>query len=267
MSAADRAYRLAPLLLAAAACTTTPFGRTQLTLVSESHLESQASALYEAMRTQQPISHDDSKRSLVLCVANALTAVLPPGSPRRWEVTLFEDDSANAFALPGAKIGVNTGLLQVAQNQDQLAAVVGHEVAHVLERHANARASNRLAAEFAVGVSTVAIGGTASTAEQQALAQVLGLGAQFGALLPFSRSHESVADKFGLDIMADAGFDPRESVQLWRNMAAASHGQPLEWISTHPSHQTRIADLRERMPRAIERSRRAQEAGRRPHCK
>ena len=253
------------LAAAAAACTTTPLGRTQLSLFPETDLENQASALYEKMRSDQPISKDEARTNFVLCVSNAITSALPPGSPTRWQVTLFEDDSANAFALPGAKIGVHTGLLDVAVNPDQLATVVGHEVAHVLEHHANARASNQAAAGLVIGIGTVALGGSA--AEQQTLAQVLGLGAQFGALMPFSRRHESDADLLGLDLMADAGFDPRQSVELWRNMAAASRGQPIEWLSTHPSHGRRIQNLTQRMPRAMARYQQAQEAGRRPHCR
>jgi predicted Zn-dependent protease len=110
------------------------------------------------------------------------------------------------------------------------------------------------------------IGTAASGVDPQTMGPILGRGAQYGVLMPFSRSHESIADSFGLDIMADAGFDPRESVALWRNMAAASQGAPLEFLSTHPSHGTRIDALSQRIPAAMERSRRAQEAGRRPHC-
>lgn len=257
--------RIAPAIALAmlAACTTTPFGRTQLMLFSEAQLESDATALYDQMLSEQPISRDEAKRNLVLCVANAVTSALPPGSPQHWQVTLFEDDTANAFALPGAKIGVHTGLLEIAQNPDQLATVIGHEVAHVLEHHGNARASNQAVAQMVVGAASVAAAGS----EELAMAAgVLGIGAQYGVLLPFSRSHESIADKFGLDIMADAGFDPRESVKLWQNMAAASQGAPPEFLSTHPSHTTRIADLQRRIPKAMARYRRAQEAGRRPHC-
>jgi len=268
MSDGRSARRLVIWALAAAtttACITTPLGRTQLSFFPEAELESQASALYEQMRSEQPISKDEGRTNFVLCVANAVTSALPAGSPEHWQVTLFEDDSANAFALPGAKIGIHTGLLDVATNQDQLAAVIGHEIAHVLERHANARASNEAAAGLAIsGVSSV-LGG--SPTEQQALAQVLGIGAQYGALMPFGRGHESDADLLGLDLMEDAGFDPRQSVDLWKNMAKASQGQPPEWASTHPSHGTRIEDLTRRMPRAMARYQRAQEAGRRPHCK
>ena len=254
-------------LTVATACVTTPLGRRQFTLYPEAELEAQAAAVYDQMRSEQPISRDQATIDYVLCVSNALTAALPPGSPRRWEVTLFEDDTANAFALPGGKIGVHTGLLRVAKTQDQLATVIGHEIAHVLELHANARASQKVLAGIAIEGATAAIAGDQPSEEQEALAQVFGLGAHYGAVLPFGRSHETDADLLGLDIMADAGFDPRQSVVLWRNMAAASQGQPLEWMSTHPSHGSRIQRLEERIPDALPRYQLAQEAGRRPHCK
>ena len=247
-------------------CVTTPYGRQQLELYPEAQLESQASALYDEMKSTLPVAASGSQLDTVVCVTTAVTEALPPGSPTRWEVTLFEDESPNAFALPGARIGVHTGLLRVARNQDQLAAVIGHEVAHVLERHANARASNATAAGLLVVVGTEVLAGGGGASNQQAVAQALGLGAQVGALMPFSRSHESVADWFGLEIMAEAGFDPRASVALWRNMAAESGGQPLEWLSTHPSHGTRIEDLTARIPAATVRYERARAAGRRPDC-
>lgn len=256
-----------PLLaIAFVACVTTPYGQQQLELFPAAQLENQASALYQEMREKRSVVSGGAQLDTVLCVALAVTAALPPGSPTHWDVTLFEDETPNAFALPGGRIGVHTGLLQVARNSDQLAAVIGHEVAHVLERHSNARASNAMAAGLVVVVGTEVLAGSGSGANQQVVAQALGLGAQVGALMPFSRSHESIADWFGLEIMADAGFDPRQSVELWKNMEAESEGQPLEWLSTHPSHGTRIADLEARIPAAFARYQRAQALGRRPDC-
>ena len=255
------------LAIALVACVTTPYGRQQLELFPEAQLESQASALYAEMRETRPLVSSGAQLDTVLCVTVAVTAALPPGSPTHWEVTLFEDETPNAFALPGAHIGVHTGLLEIARNPDQLAAVIGHEVAHVLERHSNARASNAMAAGLVVAVGTEVLAGGGAGANQQVVAQALGLGAQVGALMPFSRSHESVADWFGLEIIADAGFDPRQSVALWKNMEAESKGQPLEWLSTHPSHGTRIVDLEARMPAAFARYQRAQALGRRPDCR
>ena len=178
---------------------------------------------------------------------------------------MFDDQSANAFALPSGKIGVHTGLLKVTSNQDQLAAVIGHEVGHVLAQHSNERMSTQMV--VSQGVNLVG----AIAAPQSALGQVavgaLGIGAQYGVILPYSRTHESEADKIGLDLMAKAGFDPRESVELWMNMnRAAGGGQSLEILSTHPSHETRIEDLNNRMADAMELFRQAKSLGKNPNC-
>ena len=152
----------------------------------------------------------------------------------------------------------------MARNQDQLATVLGHEVAHVLAEHGNERVSTAFAAQ--AGVDLVGkISGSATPTQQQLLG-LLGLGAQVGVLLPFSRAQESEADSLGLDLMARAGFDPRESIQLWKNMSDAGGGQPPEFLSTHPSHGTRIEDLTARMPDARVLSEQARAQGRRPAC-
>jgi predicted Zn-dependent protease len=181
-------------------------------------------------------------------VANAITNALP--EKRAWEVVVFRDDSANAFALPGGKIGVHTGLLKVAQNQDQLAAVIGHEIAHVLAEHGKERVSEQLVAQGGMSLLSAVIGNPEDP-RHGLLMGALGLGAQFGVLLPHSRAQESEADIVGLDYMAKAGFDPRQSVNLWQNMAAAGGGQQPEFMSTHPSHGTRIQNLQAAIPKAL----------------
>lgn len=169
---------------------------------------------------------------------------------------MFESEDVNAFALPGGKIGVFTGLLKVANTQDQLAAVIGHEVSHVLARHSAERASADIPAQ---------IGGAFASAYGVGQLYSMGVGALF--LLPYSRSHESEADLLGLDLMASAGFDPRASITLWQNMAKASGGQkPPEILSTHPSDETRMHDLNERMKGALELYVNAKGQGRNPKC-
>ena len=187
--------------------------------------------------------------------------------PSRWELQVFEDDSANAFALPGGKIGVHTGLLRVARTPGQLAAVLGHEVGHVLARHSNERVSQQLGAQLGLLTAGSLIGAISQTGspDQQLIYQALGVGTQLG-LLKFSRLQESEADGIGLELMAQAGFDPRESIELWKNMEHASQGQPPEFLSTHPSHGTRIADLSAGMPEAQQSWKRATSAGRQPRC-
>ncbi len=220
---------------------------------------------YEELKKNSPLSGDEDVISYVRCVSNAITNELEGSYANTiWEVNVFKDDTANAFALPGGKIGVHTGLLKVAVNQDQLATVLGHEVAHVLARHGNERVSTQFATKTGLDV-VAAISGEPSP-EKSTLLGLLGAGAQFGILLPYSRLQESEADLIGIDLMAKAGFDPRESVELWRNMGKGGGGQPPEFMSTHPSHSTRISDLQERMEKAMTHYDQARIQKKTPNC-
>ena len=172
----------------------------------------------------------------------------------QWEVTVIKDDKTmNAFALPGGKIAVYTGIFSVAKTEAGLAAVLGHEVTHALARHGAERMSQGQATNIGVQVLGAAAGaGTGSAALGQATMAALGAGAQVGVLLPFSRKHESEADYIGILLAADAGYDPRESVHLWERMEQLSDGGgPSEFLSTHPGHETRIEQLKKWMPEAM----------------
>lgn len=253
----------------ASACVTSPTGRPQLIVVSEQQMRELGVASFEQLKQQRPLSGDAATNAYVRCVAHAITAVLGPGEHRgAWEVVVFEDQSANAFALPGGKIGVHTGLLQLAEGQDQLATVIGHEIGHVVARHSAERVSQSRAAELlSSGVAAAGIVDPA-TAIGKVTFTALGLGVEYGVIKPYGRSQESEADRIGLDFMARAGFDPAQSIELWRNMAAAVGGaEPSEFLSTHPSHDTRIADLTRRLPRAKKIQQQARAAGRRPSCR
>lgn len=233
-------------------CQESPTGRNQLALVPDAVMADIGQQSFAQMKEQNPVLEDPGVNRLVQCIADELvqaaSAQFPSvDMPRSWEVVVFRNDTPNAFALPGGKIGVHTGLLRVAETPAQLATVIGHEVAHVLADHGNERLTQELglkAALFVVGLFT-----ESEIAEDQ-LQNALGIGAQLGITLPFSRAHESEADLMGLAIMARAGFNPQQSVELWRNMARASGEQPLEFLSTHPNHDTRIADLSARMESA-----------------
>jgi predicted Zn-dependent protease len=231
---------------------------------------------FEQIKSKGKVSGDSQATGYVNCVANAITTVLGPkevpGESGPWEVRVFQDETANAFALPGRKIGVHTGLLTVAKNQDQLATVLGHEIGHVIARHGAERVSDQHAAELAAGGAGALLGalGDPSSPSHGLLMAALGVGVQAGAqvtVLKFSRIQESEADRLGLDLMARAGFDPRESVPLWQNMAAASKGQPIEFLSTHPSHETRIQDLQRRIPQNLPIAEQAHAQGHNPHCR
>jgi len=250
--------------LVVAACVTSPLGRQRLLLFPDAEIAQLGVASFDKMKREMPLANDPVLESRARCVAGAIVAQLEGGSARSWEIAVFRDDSPNAFALPGGKIGVNSGLFSVAQNQDQLATVIGHEVAHVVAQHANERVSTAFAAQTGLELAQAISG--APGGEQSQLLALLGLGAQVGILLPYGREQEREADLIGLDLMAAAGFDPRESIALWQNMAKAGGGQPPEFLSTHPSHGTRMQDLARRMPQALARAEEARQRGLRPAC-
>lgn len=244
---------------ALAGCGTSPTGRSQLLVFPADQLDAMGVQAFEEMRTQLTVETDPAINDYVRCVATAITDELPDNSTN-WEVVVFKDENPNAFALPGGKMGVYTGMLKVAENQDQLAAVLGHEVGHVLAQHGNERMSQQQLTSVALAVA--AGSGYLDTASMQAL----GLGAQIGILLPYSRSHESEADIIGLELMAEAGFDPRQSVQLWKNMEKSGGGAPPEFLSTHPAGSTRIDDLLSHMADALHTYNNARAKGNKPSC-
>ena len=248
-------------------CATSPEGRSQLKLLPDDQINSMGVQSFEQIKQDTPESKNENMRAYVQCIANAIIPQLDEdNNPALWEVRVFADDQANAFALPGNKIGVYEGLLKYAVNQDQVAAVMGHELAHVIAQHGNERVSDQLAAQAGLTIAAIALGTSATSDDNKALILAgLGLGVQYGVILPFSRTHESEADLIGVELMAESGFDPRESVKLWENMAKAG-GQAPEFLSTHPSSSTRIKDLNARMPRALDAYSKAQAANKKPNC-
>lgn len=212
-------------------------GRNQLLLVDDSALTQQSDAAWaEALRTQR-ISSDAAGNARIRRVGDKIVQAAGL-TDRRWEYALFVSDSPNAFVLPSGKIGVTTGLLALVKNDDQLATVLGHEVGHVVARHAAERYST-------TALTSIGLSGVQSVAGDyaQAAGAIGGLGAQLGVLLPFSRSHELEADRLGVDYLQRAGYRPSEAVALWRIMAQQRQGSNPEFASTHPSDSTRIAAL------------------------
>lgn len=260
----QRTGRVLAGLLLVVGCATSPLGRSQLMLVDDAQMDQMGVQAFEQIKSEGKVSSDSRKNAYVTCVARAITAQLPAEFAGDWEVRVFEDDTANAFALPGQKIGVHTGLFKVATNQDQLATVIAHEVAHVLARHAAERVSAQMAAQGILSGASLALDPESSTSVL--ILQGLGLSAGVGTMA-YGRSHESEADLYGLDLMAKAGFDPRQSIPLWENMAAAAAGdRPPEFLSTHPHPETRIRDLQQRMGQVLPLMEQAHAAGRRPRC-
>jgi predicted Zn-dependent protease len=224
MKASYGFWLILSLGLSTVACATSPMGRTQILMVPEAEMDAMGVAAFDAIAGTTPHATDAVQVDYVTCVADAITSALPrSGRPYDWEVIVFDDASANAFALPGGKIGVHTGLLSVAKNQDQLAAVVAHEVAHVLSHHGNERMSQQQLAGMGMSFAEAVV--APENPYRAELLSVVGVGVQYGALMPYSRKHESEADVYGLELSAAAGFDPRASVALWQNMGAASEGQ------------------------------------------
>ncbi|MEY1662031.1 M48 family metallopeptidase [Isoalcanivorax beigongshangi] len=264
MARLNRMLQLGTLSVALAACATSPLGRQQFLMMSASDMDKMGVAAYDQLKQETPISSNKAQTAYVRCIADHITAVLD--GDQKWEVNLFQDDTANAFALPGGKIGIHTGLLKVAVNQDQVAAVMGHEVGHVLAQHSNERVSIQSATQSGLQL-IAAISGDPSPMKNS-LMGLLGVGAQVGVALPFSRKHETEADVIGLQLMAKAGFNPAESVTLWQNMAAASGGGGgPQFLSTHPSSASRIRELQSQLASVMPDYQQARAAGRVPSCK
>jgi len=247
-------------------CSTTPSGRSQLILKSDAELARQGTQAFNELRKTAPLATDRATIDYVACVANAIVDVLDGDDKKMyWELAVIDQTAVNAFVMPGGKISVFTGILSVAKNQHQLAAVMGHEVAHVTAKHSNERASRAMITSTGVDIATILLGG-GYTQQTRAASEALNMGALLGLANPFSRMQESEADLIGLDYMAMAGFDPRESVELWQNMNASNKTNLPEFLSTHPSGDTRIEDLVNVLPHALALYNTAKAEGKDPQC-
>jgi predicted Zn-dependent protease len=250
-------------------CSTSPLGRERLSFVPDGQMDSMGVKAFQDIKAQTPINKDPKVNAYVQCVALPITRAVPSDTPvSEWEIVVFQDDKqVNAFALPGGKIGVYTGIFKAAQTPGQLAAVLGHEVGHVIAKHGAERMSEQLVAQGGMAALNAYISGKMSDPRKsQILMGLIGAGTQVGVLLPFSRTHESEADLIGIDLMADAGFDPAESITLWENMIKASGKAPPQILSTHPASENRIAALQAKLPEAKNRFEKARSEGRHPEC-
>ncbi|MEO6306729.1 MAG: M48 family metallopeptidase [Nitrospiraceae bacterium] len=244
-------------------CETNPYtGRSQLLMTSVSQEMQMGAQAYDQVKSdpkmrpsQDPREIEPVKRVAARIVEAAKRSKYAEMANQfQWEVTVIKDDKTpNAFALPGGKMAVYTGIFPMAKTEAGLAAVMGHEVVHALARHGAERMSQGQLTDVglqAIGTAAGAAGGGGILG--QAAMAALGVGAKVGVLLPFSRKHESEADYVGILLAADAGYDPREAVALWERMGQMSRGGgPSEFMSTHPSHETRIDQLKKWMPEAM----------------
>ena len=237
-------------LIVLASCAKSSTGRNQITLFSSSDLNKMGASSFEQMKEKEKISTDIAVNNYVQCVAKAITKNVPKSAHKgEWEVVVFDSEQVNAFALPGGKIGVYTGILKVAENQNQLGAIIGHEVGHVIERHSNERMSSSKISQTGMAVVDTALS-VGNVENRNLWMSGLGLGLQYGILMPYGRTHESEADIVGQDLMAKSGFEPSAAISLWQNMAKLSNGSPPEFMSTHPSNETRITQLTEHLPKS-----------------
>jgi predicted Zn-dependent protease len=253
-------------LVLLAACSTTETGRAQLTMKSERQMEYEAKQVYEMMRANLPLVKDQATINYVACVANALIDVLEePEKSMYWELALFDQPVVNASVMAGGKISVYSGLLAQAQNQHQVASVMGHEMAHAISKHPNERASRAAVSDVGIEIAALILGGGYYN-QTQGVYGALKSAEDLGLNRPFTRKQETEADEIGLIYMARAGFDPRESVQLWQNMASVEKARPAEILSTHPSDETRLENQVKQLPSVLAIYNEARAAGREPNC-
>lgn len=262
---ASRAYASLSLFFLAfnlLACSTNPYtDRSQLLLIPQYQETQLGAQAYEEILRDPKVKFSQDLRE-VEPVKRVAKRVIEAAKKSKyaetarqfeWEVRVIKDDKTlNAFALPGGKIAVYTGIFPIAKNEAGLAAIMGHEVVHALARHGAERMSQGLLTQLGMQAANIALATQgASPVVTQTTMAALGLGAKVGVLLPFSRAHESEADYVGLLLAAQAGYDPREAVRVWERMEQVSKGQPAEFLSTHPSHGTRIKQLEDWMNEAL----------------
>lgn len=234
------------LTLGAAASTTLVAGCDEIrvpNLVSEAQVQAMGLQAWDEIRTTTPVSRSNALTAAVDRVAGRCLAAAGE-NPADWEVALFAMPEVNAFALPGRRIGVYEGMLSVAEDEAQLAAVIGHEIGHVQANHAQERISAEIAQQYGLRIIQFLLRlGNVEFADS--IAAALGVGVQFGLVLPYSRNQELEADRLGIDIMRLAAFDPAAALTLWQRMDAMAGERAPGFLSTHPAPATRIEKIRE----------------------
>ena len=255
-------------IVAGCATTTSSTGRKQYVgAVSQEQLNQMGAQAFTEAKTKGPLSTDAKQNAYVRCVVNALVRELPPQAQGvAWESAVFVNKEPNAFALPGGKVGVNSGMFTVARNQDQFAAVVAHEIGHVIEKHHDERITRQMGTQTGLGIAGALLGSRYGQGAADATNQLGGVAAQGLFLLPGSRTQESEADVVGQQLMAKAGFNPEQAVDLWENMMAASGGRSPQWLSTHPDPANRIRELERDAPSLVPTYEAARRAGNVPKC-
>ncbi|MBT2557501.1 M48 family metallopeptidase [Hymenobacter sp. ISL-91] len=253
-------FALASCLFVATACSTVPItGRRQLSLVSDTEMNQMAAQEYQKVLASSRVVSSGAQAAMVKRVGQRIEQAVQQYFSQQnqlqqlegyaWQFTLIDDKQENAWAMPGGKTAVYTGILPITQDENGLAVVMAHEIAHAVAKHGSERMSQQMAAQGLGGVVSTAVGQNPS-ATQSIFMQAVGAGSQLG-LLRYGRNQESEADRLGLVFMAMAGYNPEGALAFWQRMEARSGGsaQP-EFLSTHPSNGTRIADIQQQLPEA-----------------
>ncbi|MGM9758806.1 MAG: M48 family metallopeptidase [Parabacteroides sp.] len=245
-------------LLLLAGCSSVPLtGRKQVLLVSDSEVLTSSLTQYNEYIKTATKSTNSTQTAMVTRVGKKIATATETYLKNNgmsdevknfaWEFNLVKDDQVNAFCMPGGKIVVYEGLMKLVSSDDELAVVIGHEVAHAVAKHSNERMSQQLMAQYGAAIVGAAVQNR-SAAVQNVASTVYGVGAQYGVMLPFSRKHETEADYMGLVFMAMAGYNPDVAVTFWKKMSASGSGTTPEFMSTHPSDARRIADIQAALP-------------------
>ncbi len=249
-------------LAIAIGCSKVPVtGRKQLDIVPNSQVLALAKSEYnEFLKTNKVVNNTSQAEEVEKVgrnIANAAEAYLKKEKQTKllegynWQFNLVEDQQINAWCMPGGKVVVFTGILPITKNDAGLATVMGHEIAHAIARHGNERMSQGLTTQLGGLALDVALSSKPKETRNLFMA-AYGVGTNVGILLPYSRLQESEADRIGLIFMSMAGYDPREAINFWERMEKASQGgEPPEFLSTHPSHKTRIEELKKQLPEAL----------------
>lgn len=248
---------LAALLLSS--CSSVPItGRKQLSLISDAEVLSSSLTQYKDYMAQATVSGNKVQSEMVTRVGKALAMATETYLKNNgmesdiqnyaWEFSLVANTEVNAFCMPGGKIVVYEGLMKMVSSEDELAVVIGHEVAHAVAKHSNERMSQQILAQYGSNVLNSALANK-SAAVQSVAGQVFGLGAQYGVMLPFSRKQENEADYMGMVLMSMAGYNPDMALTFWQKMSAGGGASVPELLSTHPSDETRINNIKKNLPK------------------
>ncbi|MDF7799518.1 M48 family metallopeptidase [Pontiellaceae bacterium B1224] len=241
-------------------CSTVPItGRKQLKIIPEQQMIAQSAVSYAEVISEGPLSTNKEQTEQIQRVGERIAAAVEAYLAANnqldlidgfdWQFNLIDDDVPNAWCMPGGKVVFYTGILPYTKDENGIAVVMGHEIAHAIAGHGTERVSHQMIQQ---GGGVLAAYFSKDSDYHEAVMMAYGLGSQYGVMLPYSRGHESEADHMGLIFMAMAGYNPEDAVEFWQRMGAAGGDKPPEFLSTHPSDQTRVRELREHMPEALE---------------